>query len=55
MKALAILLTMPALALAQTREPPAGQGVQPYGVVDAGVVLERGCKEGCAGSKVSPA
>ena len=53
MKALAILLTMPALALAQTREPPAGQGVQPYGVIDAGVVLERGCKQDCANSKVS--
>jgi len=54
MKALAILLTMPALALAQTREPPAAPGVQPYGVVDAGVVLERGCKQDCARSKVSP-
>lgn len=54
MKVLAILLILPALALAQTREPPAGQGVQPYGVLDAGVVIERGCKEPCAGSKLSP-
>src|SRR5947207_14895081 len=54
MKVLAIPLILPALALAQTREPPAGQGVQPYGVLDAGVVIERGCKEACAGSKLSP-
>lgn len=54
MKALAILLTLPVLAMAQTKEPPAGQSVQVYGVVDAGVVLERGCKNDCAGSRVSP-
>jgi predicted porin len=54
MKALVILLSMPVLALAQTREPAPGQGVQVYGVLDAGVVLERGCKENCASSKVAP-
>ncbi len=54
MKALVFLLILPALALAQTREPAAGQGVQVYGVLDAGVVVERGCKEGCATTKLSP-
>jgi predicted porin len=54
MKLLAILLMIPAVALAQTREPPAASGVQVYGVLDAGVVVERGCKEACAGSKLSP-
>ncbi len=54
MKVLAILLISPALALAQTREPAPGQGVQVYGVLDAGVLAERGCKDKCAGSKLSP-
>ncbi|WP_028104011.1 porin [Pseudoduganella violaceinigra] len=54
MKALATLLSLPALALAQTGEPPAATGVQVYGVVDAGVVAERGCKEACANLRLSP-
>ena len=54
MKLIAILLIMPTIALAQTREPAAGEGVQAYGVVDAGVLVERGCKENCAGARVSP-
>lgn len=54
MKVLAFLLMIPALGLAQTREPAAGAGVQVYGVLDAGVVVERGCKEKCAGAKLSP-
>lgn len=54
MKAFAILLMLPSLAAAQTREPPAGQGVQVYGVLDAGVVLERGCQGACPGGKLSP-
>lgn len=54
MKVLAFLLTIPALALAQTREPAAGEGVQIYGVLDAGVLVERGCKEQCPNSKLSP-
>jgi predicted porin len=54
MKALVILLMLPALALGQAREPPAAQGVQVYGLVDAGVVVERGCKENCASAKLSP-
>ncbi|MCE3262365.1 MAG: porin [Pseudoduganella sp.] len=54
MKALVILLILPLLAAAQSREPPLGQGVEVYGVVDAGVVLERGCKNDCARSRLSP-
>lgn len=54
MKAFAILLILPALALAQTREAPAGQGLQLYGVVDAGVVFERGCKDNCTNARLSP-
>jgi predicted porin len=54
MKVLVFLLMSPALALAQTREPAAGEGVQVYGVLDAGVVVERGCQDKCAGAKLSP-
>ncbi|WP_342117480.1 porin [Pseudoduganella sp. OTU4001] len=46
MKALVILITLPVLAMAQN--------VQVYGVVDTGVVIERGCKKDCTSTKLSP-
>jgi predicted porin len=54
MKLFVFLFIMPTFALAQTREPAPGEGVQAYGVLDAGVLVERGCKDKCATVKVSP-
>ena len=54
MKLFVFLIIVPTFALAQTREPAPGEGVQVYGVLDAGVLAERGCKDKCAPVKVSP-
>lgn len=54
MRTLVILLSIPILALAQATPPAPEQGVTVYGVVDAGVVLQRGCQGNCPGTRLSP-
>jgi len=46
MKTLLLALLLPSLCLAQ--------GVQVYGVADAGVVFDKGCADGCPSGRLSP-